>query len=141
MTFTPKFIAKYIPREPTLEQEERLREVVEVVVARCESKAFHIDMLAEEVAKLWAGIRHLRDEWLRGDNKCWKDIEELAKLLPEGFTPPARDTFCELENCKRYIESCHHPDVEYVSPQVEIERLQQVVATLEGRIRELELTK
>lgn len=82
------------------------------------------------VERLEAGIRKLRDDWLNGDDKCWKDLEELFKLLPEGFTPPARDESVELENCKKYIASCHHPEVKYVSPQVRIAELEEALRPL-----------
>ncbi len=75
-------------------------------------------------------IRQHRDSWLNGDDKCYKDNEELYKLLPEGFEIPKRDESVELELCKKYIKSCHHPDVEYVSPQRRIEELYQQVRNL-----------
>lgn len=81
--------------------------------------------LLEAYAILVFAIRAHRDSYLSGDNKCWKDNEELYKLLPEGYEPPKRDTLCELENCKKYIESCHDPRVEYISPQLRIEALEK----------------
>jgi hypothetical protein len=89
--------------------------------------------LKAELEQLQAKIRWHQNQWLSGDNKCWKDNEELYKLLPEGYTPPERDTLCELENCKRYIESCHDPRVKYVSPQVRIQELEKQL--LEMKVR------
>jgi hypothetical protein len=83
--------------------------------------------LKAQLSLLQNKIRWHQNQWLSGDNKCWKDNEELYKLLPEGYTPPQRDTLCELENCKRYIESCHDPKVKYVSPQVRIQELEELV--------------
>ncbi len=77
--------------------------------------------LATEIEKLRAAIRKHRDQ--RGDDRCWLDDEELYKALPEGYTPPARDSCVELKLCQKYIESRHNPSTIYVSPQREIERL------------------
>lgn len=102
---------------------------------------------AEVIAKLHKiqeAIRKHRDSWLSGDDKCWRDNEELYKLLPEGYTPPERDTFCELKNCIRYVESCHDPRVTYTSPQRRIEELEaelkdakKTINSLRHRHREL----
>ena len=48
-------------------------------------------------------IRKVRDQ--KGDDRCWKDLEELYGVLPEGYESPVRDTLVELENCKKYIAS------------------------------------
>jgi len=81
---------------------------------------------ALEIHRLQEGIRKIRDT--RGDDRCWKDYETLFAMLPEGYASPARDTEVELENCRQYIRACRDPSVTYVSPQREIERLQQFVA-------------
>jgi hypothetical protein len=73
------------------------------------------------VELLLAAIRKHRDQ--RGDDRCWRDDEELYRVLPEGYTPPARDSAVELENCKRFIACRQSPSTEYVSPEREIERL------------------
>lgn len=70
-------------------------------------------------------IREIRD--LRGDDKCWKDFEELFSLLPEGYTPPQRDTTVELAHCERFIASIHNPGTVYVSPEREIEKLRELL--------------
>lgn len=90
------------------------------------------------VEELENGIRHLKTEFFRGDSKCWLDIEELCKLLPEGYAPPERDTFCELENCKKYIASCHDPRVKYTSPQKRIEELEAELKLLKLTNNQLE---
>lgn len=89
------------------------------------------DRLIGEVERLRAAIRKHRDQ--RGDDRCWKDNDELYAALPEGHAPVEHDTLVELENCRRYIASCHDPRTEYVSPQREIERLQAAIATLNDR--------
>lgn len=81
----------------------------------------------DEVDRLRAAIRNHRDQ--RGDDKCWEDDERLYAILPEGFTPPARDSAVELANCERYIACRHNPATEYVSPEREIERLRTNLAT------------
>src|SRR3954468_1623714 len=81
----------------------------------------HKEALAE-VERLRAGIRDCRDQ--RGDDRCWRDLEKLYQLLPEGYTPPERDTKVELKRCEKYIEACNHPGTVYVSPQREIDRLE-----------------
>lgn len=85
--------------------------------------------MATDVAlmDLQAAVRKHRDSYLSGDDKCWQDNETLYKALPEGYTPPARDTTVEIENCRRYLASCHDPRVEYVSPQRRIEELEQAL--------------
>lgn len=83
------------------------------------------DRLRDCCEKLLAGIRKHRDQ--RGDDRCWQDDEELYKLLPEGYTPPARDTKVELENCQKFIANRHSPKTQYVSPEREIERLRNEV--------------
>jgi hypothetical protein len=107
----------------TVYTDEDVIEVLDPVASLCAYTAG----LKAELEQLQAKIRWHRDQWLSGDNKCWKDNEELYKLLPEGYTPPQRDTLCELENCKRYIESCHDPRVKYASPQVRIQELEELV--------------
>lgn len=76
------------------------------------------------VDKYEHGIRRHRDE--KGDDRCWMDDEVLYGLLPEGRTPPKRDTCVMLEHCKRYIESRQNPNTEYVSPQRKIEVLEEL---------------
>lgn len=79
-------------------------------------------------AKVTDAIRAHRDA--RGDDRCWRDDDDLYSILPEGYTPPTRDTAVELERCKRFIELRQHPGTEYVSPQREIERLENVLAQI-----------
>lgn len=83
------------------------------------------------VIQLEDGIRAVRDQW-RGDDKCWLDLFKLFALLPEGFTPPARDATVDLENCKKFIERCHQPGPEYVSPQVRIGELEECLKECVG---------
>ncbi len=89
--------------------------------------------------ELCDAIRHVRDQ--RGDYRCWKDWEAVYDLLPEGYTPPQRDTTVELENCVQYIKSCNDPNVEYVSPQRRIEELEAEVAQLKGIGYETEMER
>lgn len=74
-----------------------------------------------EVERLRQAIRTHRDQ--RGDDRCWQDDETLYNVLPEGYTPPVRDTSVELELCQRYIASRHNPATTYISPQREIDEL------------------
>ena len=82
-------------------------------------------VLENQVNKLIGSIRKHRDQ--RGDDRCWMDDEELYKALPEGYTPPVREVAVELGLCEKFIESRRNPATEYVSPQIEIERLQAEV--------------
>jgi hypothetical protein len=75
-----------------------------------------------------AAIRAHRDA--RGDDRCWLDDEELYRALPEGYTPPARDTTVELARCEQFIAQRQNPATVYVSPQREIERLQALFTTV-----------
>lgn len=81
------------------------------------------------IIRLYKAIRAHRDA--RGDDRCWLDDDALYRHLPEGFTPPNRDTSVELGNCLRYIESRHDPRVTYISPQREIENQQKRIASLQ----------
>lgn len=72
--------------------------------------------------ELLAAIRRHRDE--RGDDRCRQDDDVLYRALPEGFTPPARDSSVEIANCVRYIDCRQNPATEYVSPQRRIEELE-----------------
>jgi hypothetical protein len=78
---------------------------------------------AREGERLQQAIRQHRDE--KGDDRCWMDDERLYAVLPEGYTPPARDSSVELENCRRFIACRRNPATEYVSPQRRIEELQE----------------
>lgn len=86
------------------------------------------------IEELEAAVRRHRDSWLSGDDRCWRDNEELYKVLPEGFTPLARDSLVELENCVRYTKSCHHPQTLYVSPQRRIDELEAEVSALAEKV-------
>jgi hypothetical protein len=85
--------------------------------------AEHNGKLLMEVTRLEDAIRKHRDE--RGDDRCWQSDEELYRALPEGYTPPARDSAVELKNCEKYIACRHNPATEYVSPQRRIEQLER----------------
>src|SRR3990167_8144909 len=97
-----------------------------------------VDEWAEYCRTLETAIRKHRDSWLAGDDKCWKDNEELYKVLPEGYEPPVRDTLCELVNCEKYVASCHDPRVTYISPQRRIEELESENKTLQEKVDQLE---
>jgi uncharacterized coiled-coil protein SlyX len=97
------------------------------------------DLLSDteaDLERLRAKVRWVRDQWQAGDDKCWKDLEELFKLLPEGYEIPKRDSRVELKLCEQYIASCHHPGVEYVSPQRRIEELEAEVVRLKADLAE-----
>lgn len=99
-------------------EEERLRDALSVAQAN--------------VAGLRAAVRKHRDQ--RGDDRCWLDDEELYQALPEGYTPPARDSAVELANCQRFIACRQNPATQYVSPEREIERLRVENARLHAAI-------
>lgn len=89
--------------------------------------------LRAEVERLRDAVRLHRDQ--RGDDRCWLDDETLYAILPEGYTPPTRDTRVELALCEKYIACRHNPGTEYVSPQREIERLREALTWAVGFIR------
>lgn len=80
-----------------------------------------------KVFRLRQAIRIHRDA--RGDDRCWMDDDDLYRVLPEGYTPPARDTSVELDRCRQFIASRQHPATVYVSPEREIERLRALLTT------------
>ena len=83
-----------------------------------------------ENAKYRQAIRRVRDAWANGDDACWRDLVDLFQTLPEGFVLPEQNESVELDLCRQYIRSCHHPEVAYVSPQRRIEELEAEVARL-----------
>jgi hypothetical protein len=85
------------------------------------------------VEVLQSGIRLHRDA--RGDDRCWMDDDELYKMLPEGYTPPERDTTVELALCEKFIACRRNPATEYVSPQRRIEELEDEVARLKEALQ------
>lgn len=90
------------------------------------------DTLKSRIAELEAAIRSHRDQ--RGDDRCWMDDETLYTVLPEGYTPPVRDSSVELERCQKYITCRHNPATEYVSPQRRIEELEGHLRNLGWRV-------
>lgn len=87
-----------------------------------------LEAACARVEELEAAIRRHRDQ--RGDDRCWMDDEALYAALPEGYSPPARDSRVELALCEKYIACRHNPGTEYVSPQRRIEELEEEVADL-----------
>lgn len=85
-------------------------------------------VLNSELEKMRAGIREHRDA--RGDDRCWQDDVTLYRLLPEGFRPPAVDSYVELERCKQFIACRMNPATNYTSPQRRIEQLERLVLGL-----------
>lgn len=81
-----------------------------------------VPALIAEVELLQAAIRTHRDQ--RGDDRCWLDDDTLYAVLPEGYTPPARDACVELADCEKFIATRHNPGTTYVSPQRRIEELE-----------------
>lgn len=94
-----------------------------------------VPRLIAEVKRLSSAIRSHRDQ--RGDDRCWMDDEKLYAALPEGYTPPPRDSTVELRNCERYIASRHNPGTEYVSPEREIEQLKSENAKLRRELTDV----
>jgi hypothetical protein len=86
-----------------------------------------LQSMRTRIVDLEQGIRDVKDAWENGDDKCWKDLEKLFSLLPEGYVIPQRDESVELSLCQQYIKSCHHPGVKYVSPQKRIEELEYLL--------------
>lgn len=91
--------------------------------------------LIEMVLELRKAIRSHRDQ--RGDDRCWMDDEELYKVLPEGYTPPERDTTVELQLCEQYINCRRNPATKYISPQRRIEELERENKSLKQEINGL----
>lgn len=81
-----------------------------------------VETLLHKITEYENAIRRHRNE--SGDDRCWMDDEELYKILPEGYTPPKRDSCVMLINCQRYIQSRQNPKTDYVSPQRHIEELE-----------------
>ncbi len=104
-----------------------------------ETNPFTLEIIAmqrERIENLESAIRNHRDE--RGDDRCWMDDETLYKVLPEGYTAPARDSSVEIEKCVEYIKCRQNPATEYVSPQRRIEELEQVEEVYLKRLHALE---
>jgi len=95
----------------------RVRNIIEVV-----------EQLGDRLEKIETAVRLHRDT--RGDDRCWRDDETLYKILPEGYNPPDVDTCVELERCRQYIRSRHHPEIVYVSPQRRIEELESIIKSI-----------
>ena len=90
-----------------------------------------VAVLSERLTSLQTAVRNHRDQ--RGDDRCWLDDLELYKHLPEGVaSADLRQCSPEvmLENCKRFIASRHNPDLEYLSPQRQIENLEEELKKL-----------
>jgi hypothetical protein len=87
------------------------------------TRGFRLTNEVNEVLR--AAIRTHRDA--RGDDRCWMDDEALYAVLPEGYTPPPRDTAVELDRCRQFIEARRNPATSYVSPERELERLRNIL--------------
>lgn len=93
--------------------------------------------LSARVYELETAIRNHRDQ--KGDDRCWLDDLELYKILPEGVADADLRLHCPkemLENCKKYIKSRQNPEVPYISPQREIEKLKETIKELKEEINE-----
>lgn len=90
--------------------------------------------LVDAYLYLLQAIRLHRDE--PGDDRCWLDDEALYSKLPEGYTPPKRDSKVELANCEKFIACRHSERTEYVSPQRRIEELEEQVKELTADLAE-----
>jgi hypothetical protein len=96
--------------------------VIQELIKEVEDLDGENDGLMRRIGVLEAAIRKHRDQ--RGDDRCWLDDEELYKVLPEGYTPPVRDSAVELKMCEKFIACRHNPNTQYVSPQRRIEELE-----------------
>lgn len=106
--------------------EERLL-LIKIKILESEKSAAEViaKQAIGELATLATAIRKHRDQ--RGDDRCWMDDVELYQTLPEGYTPPARDSTVELKLCEKFIACRHNPGTEYVSPQRRIEDLENML--------------
>ncbi len=89
-------------------------------------------ILAEEAHKLKEAIRKHRDT--KGDDRCYLDDYELYQVLDEPIPPSA----CQLDapeimirNCEKFICFRHDPSKPYLSPQREIQKLEERIKYLE----------
>jgi hypothetical protein len=108
---------------------------VDKVKARVEATVERLNMIEGDYQRVCSDVKRLQDAIrahrdARGDDRCWMDDEELYKVLPEGYTPPVRDSAVELERCQQFIASRQHPATVYVSPEREIEELRKQVEAL-----------
>lgn len=97
-----------------------------------------IQHLVDRILLLEDAIRKHRDQ--RGDDRCFMDDEELYTATVGLGDNPDRRLHCPaemLENCKKYIASRHDPNVAYVSPQREIERLTEEIARSKKLLTEI----
>lgn len=111
------------------------------VIASCEDHADYndFDFIAhartdlpaalDEIDRLEKAIRKHRD--YRGDDRCWLDDRELYAALPEGYTPRKEDVAVELERCQQFIRCRHDPETVYVSPQVAVEKRNEMIMRLQ----------
>lgn len=104
------------------EEELRLQLYAEAYRTEMNKQVTSVTILGLRIRDLEAAIRLHRDQ--RGDDRCWQDDETLYQILPEGYTPPQRDTKVELENCQRYITCRQNPVTVYISPQRRIDELE-----------------
>jgi hypothetical protein len=104
------------------------QELLGNIYASLSNTQHYVGQLEVKLYELQDAIRHIRDQ--RGDDRCWKDWEDVYKLLPEGYFPRKMDTTVELKNCEQYIKSCNDPNTTYISPQRRIEELEAEVASL-----------
>ena len=101
-----------------------------------DEEVYYLDsifVLKQRVKRYEEAIRKHKDQ--KGDDRCWMDDEELYSVLPEGYIRPERDSCVELELCKKFIKSRHNPNIEYVSPEREIEKLKKEIEESKDKIR------
>jgi hypothetical protein len=60
------------------------------------------------------------------------DDEDLYRVLPEGYAPPARDSAVELTNCERFILNRRNPETVYISPEIAICTLRSNLSSAVG---------
>lgn len=105
-----------------------VKDLAAALHAAAEDTARQLADSDEQLTALTAAIRRHRDA--RGDDRCWMDDETLYGVLPEGYTPPARDSAVELARCQQFIASRQNPATIYVSPEREIEILRAGLARI-----------
>ena len=94
--------------------------------------------LTVRIDELETAIRNHRDQ--KGDDRCWLDDVEIYKVLPEGVADADLRLHCPkemLENCKKYLAHRQNPEVPYISPQREIEKLEKENERLRAEVKNL----
>lgn len=111
---------------------ERIKQMPEKIKVVCAGDGEYIAQLLADLFRyamettvnlqqMLDAIRKHRD--YRGDDRCWRDDEELYGRMPEGYIPQKIESSVELTNCQKFIECRKNPMTLYVSPERMIEQL------------------